>query len=408
MMKTKFDSSAIVHTALMNDNTINNYRIAITMKEDVDPERLQRAVDLVASRYPMIICRVANGDSWIYSDPLPTVAVKKDDGRILKSLDRHNIFDQAVNVMYIGKKVIFEAFHSVADGFGAFTFLNGLLREYIEMGTGNYEVPYLGHAPEIEMECGFTKHGTAKGAPENIVKISNAYQFPVLDYKKPLRFTTVHMNLRQAKNLAKANQYTLNELMVAMVYSAVFTLPGTDGKDVVFSVPVNMRNKFESRSLRNFSYLAKTSLRKGPQYASTDAIVHDLRNQLHRQNNKDYLHKALSQVKNRFDGPLTGKMPLWFKYALIRMGVAFGFDKSCMTVSNVGNLAYLLPDIHDHITAVDTMLSPRRKSAYNCCISSLGEQLNITFTHSEEDDPLLNAIGNWLSENNIEYSFQTH
>ena len=90
------------------------------------------------------------------------------------------------------------------------------------------------------------------------------------------------------------------------------------------------------------------------------------------------------------------------------MGVAFGFDKSCMTVSNVGNLAYLLPDIHDHITAVDTMLSPRRKSAYNCCISSLGEQLNITFTHSEEDDPLLNAIGNWLSENNIEYSFQTH
>ena len=99
MMKTKFDSSAIVHTALMNDNTINNYRIAITMKKDVDPERLQRAVDLVASRYPMIICRVANGDSWIYSDPLPTVAVKKDDGRILKSLDRHNIFQQAVNIM---------------------------------------------------------------------------------------------------------------------------------------------------------------------------------------------------------------------------------------------------------------------------------------------------------------------
>ena len=407
-MRTKFDSSAIVHTALMNDNTINNYRIAITMKEEVDAQRLQRAVDLVAGRYPMIICRVANGANWIYSEPLPTVAVKEDDGRILKSLDRHNIFQQAVNIMYSGNKVIFEAFHSVADGFGAFTFLNGLLREYIEMDSGNYEEPYLGNAPEIEMECGFTKHGTAKGTPENIVSIKNAFQFPVLDYKKPLRFTTVHMNLRRAKNIAKANQWTLNELMVAMVYSAVFKLDNTDGKDVVFSVPVNMRNKFESRSLRNFSYLTKTSLRKGPDTATTDAIVREVRSQLHRQNNKEYLYKALSQVKNRFDGPLTAKMPLWFKYMLIRMGVAFGFDKSCMTVSNVGNLAYMLPDIHEHITAVDTMLSPRRKSAYNCCISSLGELLNITFTHSEENDPLLNAIGGWLAENNIEYTMQSH
>ena len=407
-MKTKFDSSAIVHTALMNDNTINNYRIAITMKEEVDPQRLQRAVDLVASRYPMIICRVANGASWIYSDPLPTVAVKEDDHRILKSLDRHNIYQQAVNIMYSGNKVVFEAFHSVADGFGAFTFLNGLLREYLEMATSNYEVPYLGNAPEIEMECGFTKHGTTKGAPEKIVSIKNAFQFPMLDYKKPLQFTTVHMNLRQAKNLAKANQWTLNELMVAMVYSAVFQLPGTDNKDVVFSVPINMRNKFESRSLRNFSYLAKTSLRKGPHLSDLDAMVREIRGQLHRQNNKDYLYKALSQVKNRFDGPLTANLPLWFKNILIRLGVALGFDKSCMTVSNVGNLAYLLPDIHEHITAVDTMLSPRRKSRYNCCISSLGEQLNITFTHSEENDPLLNAIGGWLKQNNIEYYLQTH
>ena len=106
-MKTKFDSSAIVHTALMNDNTINNYRISITMKETVDPDRLQKAVDLVASRYPMIVCRVAEGSSWIYSQPLPTVAVKPDDGRILKSLDRHNIHEQAVNVMYYENKVIF-------------------------------------------------------------------------------------------------------------------------------------------------------------------------------------------------------------------------------------------------------------------------------------------------------------
>lgn len=407
-MRTKFDSSAIVHTALMNDNTINNYRISITMKEEVDADRLQKAVDLVAPRYPMIVCRVVNGSSWIYSQPLETIAVKEDDHRILKSLDRHNIYNQAINIMYSGNKVVFEAFHSVTDGFGAFTFLNNLLREYIAMADSSYQLPCLGKASETEMECAFTKYGTASGSPENIVSVKKPFYFDKLDYSRPLRFTTVRMNLRQVKDMAKSNGWTINELMLGMIYSSVFTLPNTDGRDVLFSVPVNMRNKFESRSLRNFSYLTKTALRKKAEYSNVSSIIHDVRNQLARQNNKEYLHKALSQVKHRFDGPLTANLPLWLKNLLIRAGVALGFDKSCMTVSNVGNLAYLLPDIHQHILGADTMMSPRRKSRYNCCISSLLGNLNMTFTHSEEDDPLLNAIGSWLRENNIEYVTESH
>ncbi len=407
-MNTKLDTSAIVHTALMNDNTINAYRIAVTLKEAVDPARLQKAVDRVAGRYPMICCRITEDGNWLYSQPLETITVKEDDHRILKSVNKNNIWTQATHIMYSANQIVFETFHSVADGYGAFTFLNGFVREYLAMADRDYDMPYLGLATESEMECGFTKHSQPVPAPEKIIDIKNAFVFEKLDYSLPLRFTTVRINLQQFKTMAKAHQCTLNEILLGMVYHSIFTLDNTDGKDVVLAVPINLRNKFESYSLRNFSLLAKTCLRKSPVYDSVEETVKQIRNQLHRQNNKEYLQKAIFQAKQRFDGPITGKLPLWVKNMAIKIGDSLGFDKSCMTVSNLGNLAYLLPDIHDKIMCVDTMMSPRKKSRYNCCVSTLGDSLNMTFTHSRENDPFLNAIGNWLTQNEISYTTQSH
>ena len=44
-MKKRLDTTAIVHTARMNENTINAYRISIAMDHTVNPQLLQQAVD---------------------------------------------------------------------------------------------------------------------------------------------------------------------------------------------------------------------------------------------------------------------------------------------------------------------------------------------------------------------------
>ncbi|MBP0980200.1 MAG: hypothetical protein J6Q18_01410, partial [Oscillospiraceae bacterium] len=70
--------------------------------------------------------------------------------------------------------------------------------------------------------------------------------------------------------------------------------------------------------------------------------------------------------------------------------------------------AYLMPDIAEHITCVDTMLSPRPKSRYNCCVATVGDIINVTFTHATADDSFINGIHGWLSENSISYTTHMH
>ena len=45
-MKKRLDTTAIVHTARMNENTINAYRISIAMDHTVNPQLLQQAPDV--------------------------------------------------------------------------------------------------------------------------------------------------------------------------------------------------------------------------------------------------------------------------------------------------------------------------------------------------------------------------
>ena len=407
-MKSRLDTSAIVHTALMNDHTINVYRIITNMKEAVDPSRLQKAVDRVAGRYPMICCRMVHDGKWLYSQPLETIDVKENNYKILKAVNKDNIWEQASHIMYSGNQIIFETFHSIADGYGAYTFINGLVREYLALADSEYEMPFLGLPSESEMEDGFTKHAIPSPAPETIVTAKNAFKFEKLDYSLPLRFSTISIDLKGFKTISKAHQCTLNEMILAMVYHSIFKLDNTDGKDIMLAVPINLRNKFETRSMRNFSILAKTCLRKSSVYDSLEETIREIRKQLHRQNNKEFLQKSISQVKYRMDGPFTSKLPLWLKHKLIKAGDSLGFDKSCMTVSNLGNLSYLLPDIYQDIESIYPLMSPRKKSRYNCCVSSLGDNLNMTFTHSREDDPFLNGIGEWLTKNNITYKILSH
>ncbi len=407
-MKRNLDATGMVHIGMMNEYSINGYRISATMKSAVDPQRLQKAADRVTERYPMICCRMTKDSHWCYTEPVEKITVLKDSGKILGSIDKDNVFTQAMNIIYHDNKIILEVFHALTDGHGIFTFLNALLKEYIALEDEEYDMPYLGIAPDGEYEDGFAKHGTATVGEGLTTKVKSPYFFDPIDRSLPLKFTTFRLNRQDFKRKSKTHQCTLNELLLVMIYNAIFTLKGTDNKDVVLAVPINLRNKFESASLRNFIHIAKIGVRKNSTSSAPEDMIMSIRNQLHRQNNKEYLHKAITQVANLRYGTIMRLSPLWLKKIIIKAGVLFGFDKSCMTVSNLGDLSYMMPDSIHRVEHVDTMLSPRPKSRYNCCVATVGDIINVTFTHATADDSFINGIHGWLSENSISYTTYLH
>jgi len=405
-MRTKLDTTAIVHTALMSKKHINMYRIIITVKETVDPVLLQRALDKMVDRFPMICSRIVSDSHWYYLEKMERIIVREDDRRILGSLDCHNVFSQAVNIMYSGREIIMEAFHSVTDGFGAFTFLNCLVAEYAHLKYGDGEELNWGIVSDREREDSFVKFGDASQSAEKLFKVKNAFTFEGEETRQA-KFTTFRLNLRNIKDTAKRRQCTLNEMIITMFYSAIFRIDNTINKDVVLTIPVNLRNKFDSASLLNFTYLAKTVVRKTAHNKPEDEIIREIRSQMLRQNNREYLHKAITPMGRLQTSLLMKICPLWLKTFMIRTAVRFGADNTLMTVSNLGDISRMLPDAA-HIVNVDTIISPRRNSPYNCCIASLGNIMNINFTHGNPDSPFMTNLRLWLRENGIAFEEYRH
>ncbi len=408
-MKKKLDTTAIVHTARMNENSINAYRISIEMDHTIVPGLLQQAVDNIILRYPMICCRMAEDGYWVYSEGLDSIKIMPDTLGVMGSINHKNVYSQAVNIIYSRDRIIFEAFHSVTDGHGAFTFLNALLNEYLRLKNSRQpEFIYHGVAPEAEYEDSFVAFGNSRNSPEKIKKVNSPFSFEKIDRSVPLSFTTFRLDIREMKKLAKSYQCTLNELVLVMVYSAIFNIKSSDGKDVVIAVPINLRNKFRSKSLRNFFHLAKINLRKKTGENSTADMITEIRRQLHMQNNKEYLHKAISQLARVQESFAMKIAPLWAKNIIVKVGDLFRYDKSCMTVSNLGDLSYMLPQAAGNIRYIDTMLSPRANSRYNCCVGSIGDCMNVTFTHSHSADHFVTGIDSWLKTNGIPFTTYSH
>ena len=65
----KLDLSANVYPTLQRRNFSNVFRLSVVLKEDIDPDTLQRAVDLTLPRFPAFKVALHKGIFWRYLEP---------------------------------------------------------------------------------------------------------------------------------------------------------------------------------------------------------------------------------------------------------------------------------------------------------------------------------------------------
>lgn len=65
----KLDLSAIVYPTLQRRDFSSVYRLSVLLKEEIDPEILQRAVNLTMPRFPTYKAAIRKGVFWRYLEP---------------------------------------------------------------------------------------------------------------------------------------------------------------------------------------------------------------------------------------------------------------------------------------------------------------------------------------------------
>ena len=65
----RMDLSAVVYPTLQRRDFSSVYRLSVVMKEKIDPELLQKAVDITMYRFPTYKVAIRRGLFWRYLEP---------------------------------------------------------------------------------------------------------------------------------------------------------------------------------------------------------------------------------------------------------------------------------------------------------------------------------------------------
>lgn len=127
----RLDNAAKLFPAASSKRDTRVFRFYCELKEDIQQEILQKAVDRTLEKYPIFLSVLRKGLFWHYleqSNKRPVV--REEYKEPCSSLYIRDKRDLLFEVTYYKKRINFEVFHVLTDGTGASEFVRELVKNY--------------------------------------------------------------------------------------------------------------------------------------------------------------------------------------------------------------------------------------------------------------------------------------
>ena len=377
----RLDNAAKIYPAAKRRNWNNFFRLSATLTEPVDTAVLRSALDVTARRFPSMAVRLRRGVFWYYLEQIPQApAIQPEKSCPLA----HAPFDQvrrcALRVLVYHDRIAVEFFHAITDGTGGTIFLKTLLAEYLCQKYG-ITVPAedgvlgrLEEPDEEELEDSFLRYaGDVKASR----KEATAYHLsgtPEPDGFKNL--VTLMVPADALRSCAREYGVTVTELLAAAMMQAIDRLQAekeprrSRRKPVKVLIPVNLRNLFPTRTLRNFaSYITpEIDPRMGDfTFREICAAVH---HRMGLENNPHPMQAKFAANVASERSPVLRVMPLFVKNLAMKLVFdAVGERKSCLCLSNLGNVR--LPEaMAPYVRRMDFIIGVQAAAPHGCAVVS--------------------------------------
>lgn len=395
----RLDNAAKIYPAAKRRNWNNFFRISATLTEPIDTGVLASALDVTARRFPSIAVRLRRGVFWYYLEEIPkTPSIQPEKSCPLAHAPFHKVRQCAFRVLVYKSRVAVEFFHALTDGTGALVFVKTLLAEYLsekyglsvpaEKGVlGRLEEP----SPE-ELEDSFARYAgdvTASRAESTAYHLSGT---PERDGYKNL--VTMIIPAEKLRACAKEHGVSVTELLCAAMMQAIGELQAEKvpnvrhRKPVKVLIPVNLRNLFPSRSLRNFaSYITpEIDPRMGDcSFSELCSLVH---HKMGLENNRRTMRAKFAANVASERSPILRVMPLFIKnIAMKAVFDAVGECKSCLCLSNLGRVE--LPEVMvPYVQRMDFIIGVQARAPHDCGVVTWGDTVYINCIRSIQEPEL--------------------
>ena len=390
----KNDTAAIMFSAIESAKQSRLFRLSVVFKnEEVDPERLKKAVENIIPRYPLLMYRDVKGYYWAYlekCDSLPLVLPEENRPAELRRLGRDGTPE--IVFLYYKRRLSIEANHVYGDGTGFLEILKSVVAEYMVLGGADrnaFEGVRFGDGecePE-ELENAFRRYATKEKLPK--LKREESYVLPKEYVKDYQNYICGMFPFSELNPLCKQRNLTVTEFVAsAMILAIIRSAEEPVNKSIIIDIPVNLRQFFPSKTIRNFTSPMPIHFNpKGRTDVTHEEIIEAVRGQL-----KKYNTKENQQAFINHSFALTQNLPAQLVLSIFKQWGMNAIQKKThnteMTVvfTNMGNvkIPQIMSDAIERIEIVGGDARVYDMSVFTSAISVNG-YMHIGFNYSTKD-----------------------
>lgn len=401
----KLDNAALAFPLVTDKNDTRVFRFYCQLKETVDGEILQQALDQTMEKYPLFQAVLRKGLFWFYLERRDIHATVKQEKRppcsSLYIPDKKSLLFQ---VSYHNNRMNFEVFHGLTDGTGAMNFLEELVQNYLILAHPETELPRVEHEEEItpgdQEEDSFSQYYSSE-IPRNKEKKPAAVKLKGEKLvHSDMDITEVILNVKET--LAKARSYgvSITILLTAMLLCSIQEeIPrNRQKKPVTLMIPVNLRNYFPSQSMGNFFGWIEVGY-VFEEDTSFEEVLASVKQQFQEQLQKDKIAMNMNGYVRIEKNPFVRAVPLEIKKFFLMAGANLGSRSITAVYSNIG-IIRLPEEYKEYIERFGIFAST---DSLQLCSCSYGNQLVLGFTSKIPDDSIQRNFMKMLKKEEISY-----
>lgn len=411
----KLDNTAHLFPVIAGERMSNVYRISVTLKEDIQQEILQEALNIVLPKFDLFNVRLRRGIFWYYFEENVKKAPKvvKEETYPCRFIVQNKNRSYLFRVTYYNKRINLEVFHVLTDGMGAINFLKELTYQYLRLAHPNLNQQVGGDSlssdTSLNREDSFLKN--YKQSHKKGYKTERAYLLKGEKYKSP-EFGVIHgyLNLPQLKAVCKEKGVSINVYLVAVFVWSVYQeyLHGMPNKKPIrVAVPVNLRPFFNSVTTKNFFTMVSAEFLAQKDIYTFEEVLEIINESLKQQINKEHLEELFSYNVSNEKMLIARAVPLAFKNIAMRSVYTSAALANTTTITNIGNIV-LQEEYEPYVEQFHAFLAMSKGQNLKGTICSYKDTLVFTFSFILQDTSVQKAFFRKIANDGIEVAIESN
>lgn len=410
----RLDNTAHLFPVIAGESMSNVYRISVTLKELIQPEALQQALDMVLPKFDLFNVRLRSGVFWYYFEEnnAPAPKVTEESAFPCRFIVRNKNRNYLFRVTYFKYRINLEVFHVLTDGMGGINFLKELTYQYLRLVHPELrkdENDSLNHHTSLNREDSFLKN--YKKSARRSYQTKKAFLIKGA-HLPPGEFGVMHgyIPIGALKEVCKRYGVSINEYLVGTFVWSVYQecLHGMPSKRPIrVAVPVNLRPFFDSITTKNFFTMVSAEFHPTKETYTFEEVLQIVQESLRAQIQKDNLEKLFSYNVSNEKVVWARMVPLPIKNIAIKTIYTQSALANTATVTNIGKIE-TESEYTPYIDMFYAFLAMSKGQHLKGTICAYGDTLSFNFSSDLADTSVQRGFFRQLSADGVRVEIETN